>query len=82
MIDGRTPDKNGQVIDPGVDGKGKGKGKAVDAVLPNTTDEEDVEVKKRLKSVQAARWKPKSTRLCDRAWDVKIFAVELLSGRL
>ena len=76
IMEGRQPDKKAKVVDK------KGKGKAEDGLLGDATIEEDSEMSERIANVQSAQKKMRCARRFDEVRHIKIFSIELRSGKL
>lgn len=70
---------------PDPKGKGgdkKGKGRAVDELVMDVTNDEEVEMSEKMANLHSAQRKMRSARRFDEVRHVKIFSVELKSGKL
>ncbi|KAL9102548.1 MAG: hypothetical protein Q9163_002327 [Psora crenata] len=76
MMESRKPDKGKKGSDK------KGKGKAVDPLLLDTVNEEDIDMNEKIENVQSAQRKMRSARRFDEVRHVKIFSLEVRSGKL
>ncbi|KAL9131468.1 MAG: hypothetical protein Q9217_000616 [Psora testacea] len=76
MMESRKPD--GKVKEPDK----KGKGKALDPLLRDMVNDEGLEMDEKIEGVQTAQRKMRSARRFEEVRHIKIFSIELRSGKL